>query len=87
MTDLDLYLSPVNEAARKVAAAKLGLVLEKFDLLRRARRKWCAGCGAWHDATVEVFGRASAKGDGLQSVCREFRRALNAAKRERVKHG
>lgn len=84
MTSLDLYLSPVNEAARKVAAAKLGLVLEKFDLLRRARRKWCAGCAAWHDASVEVFGRSSSKGDGLQSVCREYRRFLNAKQRSKV---
>lgn len=87
MTSLNLYLSPANEAARKVAAAKLGLVLEKYDVLRRARRKWCSGCCAWHDASVEVFGRASAKGDGLQGVCREYRRELNAAKRERAKHG
>lgn len=87
MNSLDVYLSPANEAARKVAAAKLGLVLEKFDLLRRARRKWCAGCAAWHDASVEVFGRSSSKGDGLQSVCREYRRELNAAKRKERRHG
>lgn len=81
MTSLNLYLSPANEAARKVAAAKLGLVLEKYDVLRRARRKWCSGCCAWHDASVEVFGRSSSKGDGLQSVCREYRRFLNAKQR------
>lgn len=83
MNSLDVYLSPANEAARKVAAAKLGLVLEKYDVLRRARRKWCSGCCAWHEASVEVFGRSSNKGDGLQSVCREYRRFLNAKQRRR----
>lgn len=75
---IDIHLSPACERDRKIAAKRLGVVLAKYELLRAARRKWCSGCGAWHDASVEVFGRSSSKGDGMQSVCREYRRFLNA---------
>lgn len=73
MTELDLYLSPVNEQARRIAAAKLGLVLEKFDFLRRCRFKWCSACRRWHPGSIAVFGVSSGKGDGLQNICKAAR--------------
>lgn len=83
MNALEIYLSPAHERARKIAARRLGLVLAKFELLRAAQRKWCSGCQCWHAATPAIFGASSAKGDGMQSVCRLSRAVINAARRRK----
>ena len=40
------------------------------DVVDEVGKKWCPGCKTYKDRTTEHFNRNSAKGDGLQSLCK-----------------
>lgn len=75
------YVSPSMERFMKAAAARLGLTLEKYRELLRARKKHCCGCSQFLDATVDVFGVCRKQWDGLNSICRQCRSDYDRVRR------
>jgi hypothetical protein len=53
------------------AAQAIGLTHDEYVARVASGEKWCCGCRAWH--AVSCFGADTSRGDGLSTICVEFR--------------
>ena len=65
-------MAQTKEGARKAAAKRAGVSVERYAQLVSAGMRWCSGHKDWH--SINEFGRDAARSDGMAAHCFRVRK-------------